>query len=796
MATVNEQNTKSDFLIIKELVGLCLAKWYWFAISAVAAVLLAFAYIEFTPDLYERKASVLIKEDSKSKSLGADVSGLSDIGLFQSSANVNNEIVAFRAQSLMEEVVGTLGLDVEYTVPGRFHDELIYGPSQQVEVWFEAESPAVGKRSEFVVDLLGGGGVRLSDFSADGEEFDGSHDVEGSLLDTLATPLGRMVVMPTAHYNGKWEQPVGVHRSNPVSVTHRYSRNLSVGLNSKETTIIDFSLRDISARRAEDILNTLISIYNANWVDDKTRIAVNTSHFINERLAIIEQELGSVDEDIAEFKSENLMPDVAAVSAMYMARSKEVDDQLQSLNNSMGAARFILSYVADNGRGNQLLPSSPGIESAAIERQVSEYNTVQLRRNDLVANSSEQNPLVVDMDFALVAMRQAIVTSVENHITTLDQQIESLQALARQTTSHISASPSQAKTLLTVERQQTVKEALYLFLLQKREENELSQTFTADNTRIVQSPIGDAAPVAPQKRNILLVALLLGLLVPAGVLYLRETLDTTVRGRRDMEGLSLPLVGEIPLFDNNKKGRLQPLRRRQTVRTEIVVVDGKRDMVNEAFRVLRTNLEFVAGQGGGANVIAVTSFNPGSGKSFLAGNIGASLALKGKRVLAVDGDMRHASLSKLVGSPSVGLSNLLNGSVDDLPGCIVGSDHKNLSVLPVGTIPPNPTELLESPRLAEILSRLRGLYDYILIDCPPVDIVADTQIIEQHADRTLFVVRTGLLDRSLLADLDRFYTDKRFKNMMAVLNATPGAGGRYGYRYGYNAPYYNNGGKV
>ncbi len=782
MASSNERNTKSDFLVVKELAGLLLSKWYWFVISVAAAVFMALAYIEITPDMYERKVSVLIKEDTKGESLNSNVSNLADLGLFTSNTNVNNEIVSFRALSLMSEVVERLKLDVDYTISGRFHDELIYGTALPVDVWFEAASPTEGRQNVFVIDLLGGGGVRLSDFNVEGVEYDNPLYVEGRLLDTLVTPAGRVVVAPTRFYDGKWEQPIGVRRYNPMSVTRRYSKNLSAGLNGKETTIIDISLHDISARRAEEVLNTLITTYNYNWVEDKNRIAVNTSHFINERLKIIEQELGDVDQDIASFKSTNLMPDVAAVSAMYMARSKEVDDQLQSLNNSMGAARFILSYVADNGRGNQLLPSSSGIESAAIERQISEYNTVQLRRNDLVANSSEQNPLVVDMDFSLVAMRQAIVTSVENYITTLNQQIESLRTLAKQTTSHISENPSQAQALLSVERQQKVKEALYLFLLQKREENELSQTFAADNTRIVQPPVGDEKPVAPMKRNILLAAFVLGLLVPAGAIYLREALNTTVRGRKDMEDVSVPLIGEIPLL----KGRSR--HRKQHFRIENVVTEGKRDAVNEAFRVLRTNLEFITGRSEGASVITVTSFNPNSGKSFLAYNIGASLAIKGKQVLLIDGDMRHATLSKVAGSLPAGLSTLLNGSTD-VADCIVEID-RGLYVLPVGIIPPNPTELLESERLAGVIGQLRGIYDYILIDCPPVDIVADMQIIEKHVDRTIFVVRAGMLERALLGDLENFYTGKRFKNLVAVLNATPGTGGRrYGYRNGYHNYY-------
>lgn len=788
MTTENNQNRPADYIKIEDLLRMCLAKWHWFAISLLLSLLAAFVYIKITPPVFERKASVLIKEDSKGNSLSqVDVSGLSNLGLFQNNANVNNEIVSFRAPGLMLDVVKRLHLDVDYTVPGRFHDAVIYGSTLPVEVQFDGWRTLDQGRCQFVVRLSEAGGVTLSDFAVDDENCDGGN-VSGRLLDTLRTPVGRIVVAPTEFYDGMSNLPIKVRRIDPASAARSYSENLHVRLNEKETTIVDISLKDISAERAEQVLNTLIAVYNENWIKNRNLVAVNTSKFINERLGVIEHELGDVDEHIAAFKSENLIPDVAAASAMYMSKSNRVADELQNLGNRMHMARYILRYMVEGNEKNQLLPAGSGIESGTIEQQISEYNSMQLQRNNLATNSSVHNPLVVDIDRSLAAMRKAIVASVENHIETLDRQMKSLRELERQTTSHISESPSQAKDLLTVERQQKVKEALYLFLLQKREENELSQAFAADNTRIVQAPTGSVEPSAPVKMNILAIAFLIGLLIPVGIIFIRENMNTTVRGRKDLEGLSMPLVGEIPLFHRPRKG-LRLWKKRPEVK-EIVVERDKRDFINEAFRVLRTNLEFITGGDEHSNVIAVTSFNAGSGKSVLAANIGVSLAIKGRKVLVIDGDMRHATTSKLAGSPTSGLSNLLNGNIDNPRQCVVVDDrYAGLHILPVGTIPPNPTELLEAGRMADIISLFRKSYDYILIDCPPVDIVADTQIIEKQADRTIFVVRAGLLDRGMLPDLERFYTGKRFKNMVAVLNATPGSTGRYGYRYGYKYGY-------
>jgi len=795
MTTENNQNSAAEdynFTIL-DLLRQCLAKWYWFVLSLVLCALIAAAYILTTPPVYERRAAVLIKDESKSKSPTVDVSGLSELGLFQSQANVNNEIVYFRAHDLMTEVVRRLHLDVEYKIPGRFHDEVLYGSTLPVDVRFDSVGVVyAGQSRRFVVTLSEGGRVALSGFSIDGEEVGPAREVSGAMLDTLATPLGRIVVRPTAYYAPASDfPPIEVTRRDPSSVAHSYSENLTVGLNAKETTIIEIALRDVSARRAEEVVSTLIAVYNENWVKDKNRIAVNTSRFINERLSVIESELGDVDQNIAAFKSANLVPDVAAASAMYMSRSNEVAGELQALNNHLQMARYILRYMTDHDETDQLLPASSGIESSSIEGQISEYNTMLLRRNNLVSNSSTQNPLVVELDRSLAARRRAIVTSVENYISTLDEQIRGQQTVARQTTTQISRAPTQAKALLSVERQQMVKEALYLFLLQKREENELLQTFAADNTRIVQAPTGSVKAIAPVRRNILAIAIFIGLVIPAAVIFLRETMNTTVHGRKDLERLTVPIIGEIPLIEAR---RMTPRRKRSSAENIAIVVEyGKRDVVNEAFRVLRTNLEFIKGQQDGCNVIGVTSFNAGSGKSLLSINIAAGLAVKGRKVLVVDGDMRHASISKLQDSPSTGLSNLLAGKVARPEDCIaIDKQNHDVHVLPVGTIPPNPTELLENGRLGQIIASQRDKYDYILVDCPPIDIVADTQIIEQHLDRTVFVVRAGLLERAMLPELEAIYTARRFKNMVAVLNATPLGKGRYGYLYGYHSGYHNS----
>ena len=781
--TQNKPAGNDDFLRIQDLFILCLAKWYWFVISLAILLGAATIYLLKTPPVYTRSASLLIKEDGKSGSGNEAAGVLGDIDIFRTSTNINNEMLSMQSPAVMYEVVRRLHLDVNYTTDGRFYDPVIYGSDNPYEVSFfdlgDAESASFTLRPDK------DGQVKLTDFTRNGEEADG--DAVTALNDTVQTPVGRLLVNARPGSTAA-QQMVFVSRISMQDATAGYSSRLSVALNDEKSTVVNLTLQDVCTQRAEDVLNTLISVYNENWVKDKNQIAVSTSMFINERLGVIERELGNVDEDISSYKSENLLPDVQAAASMYMAESSETNAKIQTLNTQLSMTRYVRSYLTGASSRNQLLPANSGIENSGIEKQIAEYNTLQLRRNDLVANSSETNPLVVDMDHSLHALRDAIIRTLDNYVTTLNTQLRALQQSARQTTARIAANPSQGKYLLSVERQQKVKESLYLFLLQKREENELSQAFTAYNTRVIMPPSGSMAPTAPAKKNILLIAFVIGLIVPIAVIFLRESMNTRIRGRKDLEALTLPFVGEIPQAATKKKGTSD---KKSIENNPIVVHEGSRDIINEAFRVLRTNLEFMTDKEQHSNVIVVTSFNPGSGKSFLAMNIAVSLAIKQKKVLVIDGDMRHGSTSAYVGSPQTGLSNYLSGHVNNLKDIIVtDARHANLQFLPVGTIPPNPTELLFSDRLKQLIDTVRSQYDYIFIDCPPIEMVADTQIIEQLADRTLFVVRTGLLERSMLPELQRIYDEKKYKNMALILNGTVGSGGHYGYRYGYRYGYH------
>lgn len=773
-----------DFIRIQDLWSMFVPKWYWFAISLFITLTIAVLYLLSTPPIYTRTAAILVKDNSKSSSSTSAMNDFSDLGIFKSNTNINNELLTLKSPTLMTEVVNRLGLNETFTIRKGLKNVDLYKVSS-VTITFcdKIEVPL-----SFTIKFSSKEAFAISELEISGEDI--GETLSAQMGDSIQTSAGIMIVSPTQEFTDAFiGTSIRYVRGSVRAAVDTYSNALVAELGNEDATIINLSINDTSIRKAEDILNTLIEVYNENWIRDKNQIAVSTSQFISDRLGVIESELGHVDENISSYKSEHLLPDVQAASSLYMAQSAENNKELSTLNNQLSTAQYIRREL-NTKQLDQTLPANSGIVSANIETQISEYNNLVLDRNRLIANSSEKNPLVKNMASSLQSMQRTIIQSVDNLIVSLNTQIRSLRRQEEATTNRLASNPNQAKYLLSVERQQKVKEELYLYLLQKREENELSQAFTAYNTRLITAPRGSMFPTAPRKMNILLVAFAVGLLVPAVGIFMKENMNTKVRGRKDLENLSIPFIGEIPQYSGTKKKWWEFKHRKRQDMKIIVVNEGNRNIINEAFRVLRSNMDFMASKDNNQHVFVLTSFNPGSGKSFLAINIAISFAIKKKKILVIDGDLRHRTVSSYVDSPNKGLSDYLNNQIEDWKEIIVSyKGYTNLHILPIGTIPPNPTELLEDNKLSMLIEALRPEYDYIFIDCPPVDIVADAQIIEKWADRTIFVVRSGLLDRSMLSELENMYTGKRFKNLSMILNGTESTGGRYGYRYGYHYGY-------
>lgn len=787
---IQPSDERDDGVSLRDVLIECASRWRWYVVTVTVALIVGVLYVKKTQPVYKRDASIMVLERNRKPTIINELlNDYMDFGFFSDNTNVNNVIAAIKSPDVMSEVVGLLDLNVSYTTSGMFYDNTLYGKSLPVKVVFRDldEDDAAALH----LSLDGRGGVKMSGFVKNGKELH-SPDLTCNVGQTVNTPLGRLTIKSTSHYSGVSpdNDEIDVRKTAKRVAANRFLGGLSVEIGDKKSTILDLSYRDVSGERAEDILSAVIDIYNKVWMKNRNEVTAGATRFLDERLAIIERELDSVDTDISKYKSDNLLPDIEKAYSLSMERADKNSAILLGLNTQLSVAGYIRDFIAARVNTNQLIPVNVGLDNDKIDALIDKYNALQLERNKLVANSGEGNPLIKDMDSQLAQMRRSVLNSLNNLMVSLSTHIGHLQNYEQKTNTDISTNPTQAKVLLSVERQQKVKEALYLFLLQRREENQLSQSFNADNTQIIKSPSGSDVPLAPKTGMIMLVALVVGLALPTGVVYLLETTNNKVRGRKDVEErVTAPLVGEIPLVEDERRG-VMSLKPQPAKDYGVVVEHGNHDIINEAFRIMRTNIEFLNAPGSGASVQMMTSYNTGSGKTFLTLNLASCIAIKEKRVLVVDCDLRTAALSRYADSQKPGLSDYLGRHIDDVDTII---HHvkvcPGLDILPSGTIPPNPAELLASDRFAALLQVLRTRYDYIFIDCPPIDAVADTSIISHYVDRSLFVVRAGKLERAMLDDLEKLYRSGRLNNLAVILNGTRCAGTIYAYRYGYSYGY-------
>lgn len=775
-----QQNT---MVSMRDVLMVCVSNWKWFVLSLFITMGLAVLYLLKTPQVHTCTTSILIKSSENESNTEKE---LQELGIYQSSSNMTNEILSLSTTVIASEIVDRLSLDVNYLHEGTFHKEVVYGLDLPVTVIFEglANDETASIRLALEADST----VTISELERNGKKAAGN--VTLRLGASTNTAVGKITVLPSSSYKKGMTNNLQVIRSGRNATISQVSGRINAELRDKNSTIIDIKYKDVSIARAEDVLNTLISVYNENWIEDRNRMSVSTSAFIRDRLAVIEQELGDVDQDISQYKSTHLIPDIQEIGSVAMSQAIDAEKQSINIGNQIYMARYIRNYLMNTHDFKQLLPTNSGLGNTTLEEQINQYNEMVLKRNKHIAISSAQNPLVMDLDKNLASMKETIIHSLDNELTMLQNKQSSIQSSHSQAKARIVAKPKQEEHLLGIERQQKVKEALYLFLLQKREENELSQAFTAYNTKLIEPPHNSGLPVEPNRMNILLIALCTGLLVPCGIFFLRENMNTTVRGRKDLEPIKeIPYLGEIPLANSHKKEKWQKSDSHKEI-PQTLVAEKKRDYINEAFRVVRANLEFTLNSDENKHhVIMLTSMNPDSGKTFITLNLSTSLGIKGKKVIALDLDLRRATLSRCLGERLHGISNYLNGQESDYKplirkiGCI--------DVLPCGTIPPNPTELLYSPRLKQLLEELRKDYDYVFIDCSPVEIVADASIANPYADITLFIIRARLFDRKALTDVKQWFTEDKYKRLSVILNGTTDdytnyGYHRYGYRYGYH----------
>ena len=772
MQTNNSPNKVDQGINLVDLLVYFASKWKWFLLSVVVCVGVAWYNYARSPLVYFRSATVIIKDPSNKMSSA----GLDRFDNIINKVNVANEILQFRSKKLVREVVQRLNADISYRIEDGLRTSELYTQSP-VRLTFPDAMPE--QRFSLTVTPKDKNTVVLSDFS--GLEAKPSYTVR--LSDTVAIAKGvRVVATPTNYYGKSWHgKPIHVRKLPVESMVNFYKGAISIRQEEESASILTLALKDESAARAEDVLNTLINVYNEEAVKDKNQVAINTANFINERIIIIEGELGGVESELETFKQRNQIVNLASTAGMYMSESQKYSTDALELETQLRLADYIKDYLTDPTKETDLIPSNTGIGDMKIENQISLYNATKLKRDRLIDDSSENNPVVLELNNSLRAMRQNIIRAVDNMIVSINVKRTDAYSREMRAKGRVSSIPTKERQMLSIERQQKVKESLYLFLLNKREENALSQAMADNNARVIDGAEGSNAPISPNRNRILLLGGLVGLAIPGLAFLAILFMDTRVHSRKDIEGVvTAPYLGEIP---QDKVSA----RRTAAELAALPAEERWNSTVAEAFRILRTNMGFMARKDSPQQVIIFTSLNEGAGKTFISKNLGLSLVIAKKRVVLIDMDIRRGTLSRQFHLHKTGLTNYLADASLTAQDIIQHQD--GFDIIAAGAIAPNPAELLMDSRLDALVAELRKLYDYIIVDSVPVGVIADATISNRIADLTIFVARAGKLDRRQLPEIEQLYKENKLHNMALVLNGAD-LHRRYGY-YGYSYKYYS-----
>lgn len=778
----NTQEQANEEVQLVPLMRLCLEEfkthWWWFLLSALLCVSCGWYYQQKQQRIFQRQAVMLI-EDADASSVGGGASTsrsskrnamntLLELNGVSVGDNLKNEIFILSSKRLMLRVVEKLHLDIDYTIEAGLHIKSLYGDKElPFEVLFQSKCKGKALQT-FKVTKKNANTVTLK----------GLHDKEGNELPDKDVQLGQMVQTPygqlcvvRGQQFGAWtDETITVSRMSIKNAATRFIGELAVSEYDKETSLIVLNCSDNNVERADHILACLYDTYKEDVVDNKNRVAQNTARFIDERIQIIGRELSSVENQLASFKKRNKLVDFTQSSQIVLNATNDARQQSLQLETQLNVARYLSDYLHSHSNNHDLIPAL-NMQDASFNTQIGKYNDVMNQRNQMVANSSDKQAIVAELDRQLAQMRQTIASSLKSYVNSIELRLRDAQANESALTGQVSGAPDQEKKGLDIQRQQSLKEALYTYLLNKREEVALQQAINEANVRLVEGPIGGEAPIKPKSAMIMLVALIIGLAIPTAILWIKRMLDVTVHGRKDIEeATTIPVLGEVPI-DKDFNGD----------NTLISSLASDSPMV-EAFRILRFALGYMRQN---PKVLVSTSTTPGQGKSFVTRNMAIILAMAGKKVVVIDADIRKRTLSAAF-RHTIGLTAYLSDDYTQV-GDIIKKDgiSKGVDFIPAGHMPPNPSELLMSNRLDELVKRLRSEYDYVLFDTTPMLSVADANIVNRVADSTIFVIRVGVQERAFLPELEHMYQDHRFKSLSIVLNGVDPERGYHGYGYGY-----------
>ena len=761
---------------IQELLFRYLIHWPWFVVSIIICIACAWGYLRLTTPIYNISATVLIKDEKKGggASMSSDLEKMGLEGFVSSSSNVDNEIEVLRSKSLSREVVNNLGLFVTYMDEDEFPSKELYHTSPVLVSLTHQEADKLPGRMEInmILQPTGALGVQITVGEKEyRKQFDKLPAVFPTDEGTVAFFANNDTLSAVCPENITKERHITAFINRPFSVLKEYVNSLSIAPTSKTTSVVVISLENTNTRRGRDYINKLLEMYNINANNDKNEVAQKTAEFIDERIGIISKELGSTEQDLENFKRSAGITDLSSEAQIALTgnaeyEKKRVENQTQ-INLVMDLQRYM------KGNEYEVLPSNIGLQDAASAGAIDRYNQMLVERKRLLRTSTENNPTIINLDTSIRAMRTNVQATLDATLKGLQITKEDLAREASRYSRRINVAPTQERQFVSIARQQEIKSGLYLMLLQKREENAITLAATANNAKIIDEALADDNPISPKKMLVYLAALVLGVGLPVGVIYLIGLTKFKIEGRADVEKLtSLPVVGDIPLADE-KTG-------------SIAVFENQNNLMSETFRNVRTNLQFMLENG--KNVILVTSTISGEGKSFISANLAISLSLLGKKVVIVGLDIRKPGLNKVFNIPKKehGITQYLTNTTANLMDFVQPSDiNKNLFILPGGTVPPNPTELLARGGLEKAIETLKANFDYVILDTAPVGMVTDTLLIGRVADLSVYVCRADYTHKAEFTLINELAENNKLPNLCIAINGLDLNSRKYGYYYGY-----------
>ena len=761
---------------IQELLFRYLIHWPWFVVSIIICIACAWGYLRLTTPIYNITATVLIKDEKKGggANMSSELEKMGLDGFVSSSNNVDNEIEVLRSKSLAREVVNNLGLFVTYMDEDEFPSKELYHTSPVLVSLTHQEADKLPGRMEInmILQPTGALGVQITVGEKEyRKQFDKLPAVFPTDEGTIAFFANNDTLSAVCPENITKERHITAFINRPFSVLKEYVSSLSIAPTSKTTSVVVISLENTNTRRGRDYINKLLEMYNINANNDKNEVAQKTAEFIDERIGIISKELGSTEQDLENFKRSAGITDLSSEAQIALTgnaeyEKKRVENQTQ-INLVMDLQRYM------KGNEYEVLPSNIGLQDAASAGAIDRYNQMLVERKRLLRTSTENNPTIINLDTSIRAMRTNVQATLDATLKGLQITKEDLAREASRYSRRINDAPTQERQFVSIARQQEIKSGLYLMLLQKREENAITLAATANNAKIIDEALADDNPISPKKTIVYLAALVLGVGLPVGVIYLIGLTKFKIEGRADVEKLtSLPVVGDIPLADE-KTG-------------SIAVFENQNNLMSETFRNVRTNLQFMLENG--KNVILVTSTISGEGKSFISANLAISLSLLGKKVVIVGLDIRKPGLNKVFNIPKKehGITQYLTNTTANLMDFVQPSDiNKNLFILPGGTVPPNPTELLARGGLEKAIETLKANFDYVILDTAPVGMVTDTLLIGRVADLSVYVCRADYTHKAEFTLINELAENNKLPNLCIAVNGLDLNSRKYGYYYGY-----------